>query len=280
MHVCDWAALVPLPLLAFLALSLHVLCPASALPCRLLLRSHPLLATMGALIVGTVLFALMTVLAYFCVSVVWRNDKDSQAYVAAAVGEEQSVLFCVCCVLLPVYPVPRFSHCFLFVWLADGRHVHGHRMSAVWQRHHGFVCGQRPEKLCTTAMDPFFLFPLCLFRSCLLTVRRALVCPSCLVCSWLLWAVIWRLLVFFPVCVPRHWLNPVALSPNLLAAIHRSSRLVFIWLSFIVWCGGRLPRVVRAAHCARSAVTCPSDPATVKSGVRCWCASRRAGLAS
>jgi len=38
---------------------------------------------MGALIVGTMLFALMAVLAYFCVSVVWRNDKDSQAYVVA-----------------------------------------------------------------------------------------------------------------------------------------------------------------------------------------------------
>jgi len=38
---------------------------------------------MGALIVGTMLFALMAVLAFFCVSVVWRNDKDSQAYVAA-----------------------------------------------------------------------------------------------------------------------------------------------------------------------------------------------------
>lgn len=51
---------------------------------------------MGALIVGTVLFALMTVLAYFCVSVVWRNDKDSQAYVAAArLGK--NILSCSAC---------------------------------------------------------------------------------------------------------------------------------------------------------------------------------------
>lgn len=64
---------------------------------------------MGALIVGTVLFALVTVLAYFCVSVVWRNDKDSQA-----LGQLSVVLAAVCmyimwatCYLHQLYPLIR-----------------------------------------------------------------------------------------------------------------------------------------------------------------------------
>lgn len=64
---------------------------------------------MGALIVGTVLFALMTVLAYFCVSVVWRNDKDSQA-----LGQLSVILAAACmyimwatCYLHQLYPLIR-----------------------------------------------------------------------------------------------------------------------------------------------------------------------------
>lgn len=136
-----WAALVTLTHSTLLGPSLHVLCPTPAVPCGLLLRSHSLLATMGALIVGTVLFALMTVLAYFCVSVVWRNDKDSQACVAAArFGEEHlsyascAAFFSPCFVLLVYISLP-------FVCVASRRHVYGLQMSTVWQRHDWCECG-------------------------------------------------------------------------------------------------------------------------------------------
>ncbi|KAK1864827.1 hypothetical protein I4F81_007369 [Pyropia yezoensis] len=86
-----------------------------AVPCRSpFLCSHPLLYTMGALIVGTVLFALVTVLAYFCVSVVWRNDKDSQAYVGASrFGQEQPLL---CGMWLGQLSVVLAAVCMYIMW--------------------------------------------------------------------------------------------------------------------------------------------------------------------
>jgi hypothetical protein len=38
---------------------------------------------MGALVTGTIIFAVLGFLAYFIVSALFRNDKDSQAYVSS-----------------------------------------------------------------------------------------------------------------------------------------------------------------------------------------------------
>lgn len=103
-----------------------------AVPCRSFLRLHPLLSTMGTLIVGTVLFALMTVVAYFCVSVVWRNDKDSQAYVAAAYFKDERPC-CSACSVFCSLPFPLFLQCLWSCFLGQALSSAGdHRSNVVW----------------------------------------------------------------------------------------------------------------------------------------------------
>jgi hypothetical protein len=48
------------------------------------------LQTMGALISGTIIFLVLGFLAYLVVSAIFRNDKDSQAYVSLSSGRALS----------------------------------------------------------------------------------------------------------------------------------------------------------------------------------------------